>query len=266
MAEGVTEQATFPIEMFPNDRLFLGTVTKGMQNHGEPCISTSYHVKNHDNLLMSSGDLVTGMDVQNSIPKEGSMSRAKKEVSSCKDIVTKHCLVARWHLRSHLCKPQYPMLTQWADSSILLTWAKLTLTYTSPGFAYMHILHDHLPDLATWISKTGHTKEGIWNGNQSPPVSMSTKQASLNVLTAKVRSARPWRSRFNLVSQCLTTFHMWWSRISTHCMATFHDGPISSFLEYRPNPCDLMLHTSKYHVFIFLPNWVQLLKRHLRIS
>ena len=47
--------------------------------------------------------------------------------------------------------------------------------------------------------------------HQSLPVSMSTKQASFNVLTANVRSVRPWRSRFNLVSQCLTTFHMWWS-------------------------------------------------------
>ena len=39
--------------------------------------------------------------------------------------------------------------------------------------------------------------------------------SSLNVLTAKVRSVRPWRSRFNLVSQCLTTFQTWWSYFPT---------------------------------------------------
>ena len=40
---------------------------------------------------------------------------------------------------------------------------------------------------------------------------MSTKKASLKDLTAKDCSVRPWRSRFNLVSQSLTTFRMWWS-------------------------------------------------------
>ena len=39
--------------------------------------------------------------------------------------------------------------------------------------------------------------------------------SSLNVLTAKVRSVRPWSSRFNLVSQCLTTFQTWWSYFPT---------------------------------------------------
>ena len=54
---------------------------------------------------------------------------------------------------------------------------------------------------------------------------MATKQASLNVLTANVPSVRPWRSRFNLVSQCLTTFHIWWSRFPSpalqHFMGTY---------------------------------------------
>ena len=39
--------------------------------------------------------------------------------------------------------------------------------------------------------------------------------SSLNVLTAKVRSVRPWSSRFNLVSQCLTTCQTWWSYFPT---------------------------------------------------
>ena len=56
---------------------------------------------------------------------------------------------------------------------------------------------------------------GVWNPHQSTPLSMSTQQASLNVLTAKLRSVRLWRSRFNLVSRCLRTFHTFWSRFPT---------------------------------------------------
>ena len=65
--------------------------------------------------------------------------------------------------------------------------------------------------------------------NYPLPVAMSTKQASLNCLTDKVPSVRPWRSRFNLVSQCLTTFHMWWSGFPP-LHGNISWGPIS-FLE-----------------------------------
>ena len=63
-----------------------------------------------------------------------------------------------------------------------------------------------------WMLKTAYKKRHMESDNphQPTPVSMSTKQESLNVLTAKVRSVSPWRSRFNLGSQGLTTFHMWW--------------------------------------------------------
>ena len=73
-------------------------------------------------------------------------------------------------------------------------------------------LVDVIGDPRGWLLKTAYKKRHMESDNphQPTPVSMSTKQESLNVLTAKVRSVRPWRSRFNLGSQGLTTFHMWW--------------------------------------------------------
>ena len=86
-----------------------------------------------------------------------------------------------------------------------------------------------------------HTKGGIWNPHQSPPVSMSTKQASLNVLIAKVRSVRPWRSCLHLVSYCWQHFTCD-DLVFPPCMATFHRD--LSYLGYPPPPFELMLHTS----------------------
>ena len=67
MAEGVTEQATFPIEMFPNDRLFLGMWPKVCKSWRTLYLDVD-HVKK-DNLLMSS--VIRGMDVQKKHTKEG---------------------------------------------------------------------------------------------------------------------------------------------------------------------------------------------------
>ena len=78
--------------------------------------------------------------------------------------------------------------------------------------------------LKSWGCRKQHTRQGVWNPRQSTPVSMSTQQATLNVLTAKLRSVRLWRSRFNHGSRCLRTFHTFWSRFPTLWRTTFHKG------------------------------------------
>ena len=86
---------------------------------------------------------------------------------------------------------------------------------------------------------------------------MSTKQASLNVLTAKVRSVRPWRSRFNLVSQCLTTFHMWWSGFQP-LHGNISWGPISileSAQIFWSHVAYQQYHGSSYTVMSRTPKW-----------
>ena len=97
--------------------------------------------------------------------------------------------------------------------------------------------------------------------HQPTPVSMSTKQESLNVLTAKVRSVSPWGSRFNLGSQGLTTFHMWWSRFPTldGDISQWHAwGPIS-FLEtaqiFWSHVAYQQYHGSSYKVMSRTPKW-----------
>ena len=109
---------------------------------------------------------------------------------------------------------------------------------------------------------------GILINRYPLPVAMSTKQASFNVLTDKDRSVRPWRSRFNLVSQCLTTFHMWWSGFPP-LHGNISWGPISSFLEsaqilwshvayqqYHGSSYKVMSRTPKYHSMSSLPKIV----------
>ena len=109
---------------------------------------------------------------------------------------------------------------------------------------------------------------GILINRYPLPVAMSTKQASFNVLTDKDRSVRPWRSRFNLVSQCLTTFQMWWSGFPP-LHGNISWGPISSFLEsaqilwshvayqqYHGSSYKVMSRTPKYHSMSSLPKTV----------
>ena len=102
---------------------------------------------------------------------------------------------------------------------------------------------------------------GILINRYPLPVAMSTKQASFNVLTGKDRSVRLWRSRFNLVSQSLTTFHMWWSGFPP-LHGNISWGPLTSHHFWSPpKSFDLMLHTSNTRVH--LTKWCQ---GHLNIT
>ena len=62
MAEGVTEQATFPIEMFPNERLLFGMRPKVGRSRRTLYLDVD-HV-NIENLSMSS--VIRGVNVENS--------------------------------------------------------------------------------------------------------------------------------------------------------------------------------------------------------
>ena len=69
-----------------------------------------------------------------------------------------------------------------------------------------------------WMSKTAYKTRRVESASIDTGLYdniAGITYSSLNVLTAKVRSVRPWSSRFNLVSQCLTTFQTWWSYFPT---------------------------------------------------
>ena len=69
-----------------------------------------------------------------------------------------------------------------------------------------------------WMSKTAYKTRRVESASIDTRLYdniTGITYSSLNVLAAKVRSVRPWSSRFNLVSQCLTTFQTWWSYFPT---------------------------------------------------
>ena len=143
------------------------------------------------------------------------------------------------------------------DSSILLT-RQLTLTYTSQGFAYMHILMT-TSLLTTFfrgepkglvVRRGAYSSYGILI-NRYPSLCQQNRHHSMSSLPKFVLSALE-----DLVS--ISFLNVWQhftcdDLVFNHCMATFHED-LSRFWS-PPKSCDLMLHTS--NTTVHLTQWCQ---------
>ena len=129
---------------------------------------------------------------------------------------------------------------------ILLT-GQLTLTYTSQGFAYMHILMT--TSLLTTFFRGAPQRLG--GNHRHPSLCQQNRHHSMSSLTKFVLSALE-----DLVS--ISILNVWQhftcdDLVFNHCMATFHED-LSRFWS-PPKSFDLMLHTS--NTTVHLIQWCQ---------
>ena len=214
---------------------FPWNVTKGMQIMENPVSRRRPCQKRQ--LVDVIGDQGEGCPKQHT--KEGIWAVLKK----------KFHLVRSWGIAyattyASLMRPQC-QLTH-GDSSILLT-GQLTLTYTSQGFAYMHILMT--TSLLTTFFRGAPQRLG--GNHRHPSLCQQNRHHSMSSLTKFVLPALE-----DLVS--ISILNVWQhftcdDLVFNHCMATFHED-LSRFWS-PPKSFDLMLHTS--NTTVHLTQWCQ---------